>query len=390
VTFDLTTNDTKWTLGATWISARHRPAKRVLRKQARDVAATHYAVVGRDPVEIGFFSFGADADRKAVYPMAIGAAAKLGPDVYAEIEFEPGRFWIIGVMSDGRLAPFADTIIRGDDREAFRARLPSAFLENRVEIGLDDVDAFVQDLSPVAVPVSGASNAREMRRAVVCAAAVLALAGGAAAWHRHQLDVAHQKALTAARELARRQRAAALIPTTAPPDAWLAACLDGVDGLQMFRSGWIVKSWVCRNSGLSLSWVRAGGTLADAPPGDFGSHPDQIEQTIPLTFSMRRTTQPTAPDGLRQLLAVLQALEVQPQIARSAVQTGLPPPIGSAPTMTVGFTWPTDPRLQQWDSVAGMTFREMRHDTGLAGEMTSSGGRDGYIMIASFNGSTGR
>lgn len=368
MTFDLTSNGTVWSLDARWSYSARRFTSYALRAQAKALGASHFAITGRNPSQAALFAFGASVERKAVQPLALAVAADIGPSAIVEMQIEPGRFWFVGTTPAGTLAPYADTVVRGDDREAFIERLPSDTGDIQ-HISLDDVDGYIAGLTPVTLTLQATSTARQRRRFAALALAVMATSGIVWFWHRHELELAREKAVKIAQAAARRRQMAALIPTTAPPDAWLSACLSHIDKVALFRGGWILKAWTCRNSGLLLTWERAGGTMADAPAGTIKNDPDTIEETLPLTFSMKRSAPPAKEDGARALIAILQTLGVRPTISHSVVRPGLSHgrnAIHGGAMTIVHFDWPTDPRYQQWDTISGLTFTELKHETGAA------------------------
>lgn len=386
MSIDLQTRDHRWCLDASWISYARRPGSTQLRARARSLRATHYLVIPGRPALVGFFTFKDGSKRKSLTPAAFAAARLLGPDAYAEYEPEPGRIWIVATDQNGNLTPFADTCISASDRDAFEARLDPRLLARKQRFDIDRVDEQFAAFDPEPFPLREVSSRRGL--AIAGGALLLTLMGafGAYAWHVHSVQIAAKELEKTLREEARLKRLADARITVVTPDHWLSACLSTAKEVPLFIKGWAQAEWTCHETTLSVTWIRAGGTLANAPTGKYSDQGDLIVQTLPFQPERTRPQTPVPMDSKRALLALLQRSGVQAQIHSTVPLSQGPasPPPQNIPTATAQFAWPTDPRSTSWDVVSGLQFSEVQHSTGVqfstgAGRQT---GLNSYVITA--------
>ncbi|AAW59691.1 MULTISPECIES: type 4b pilus protein PilO2 [Gluconobacter] len=385
MSLDLQTRDHRWCLDASWISYARRPAASELRARARSIRATHYLVVPGRPALVGFFAFRDGSKRKSLIPAALAAARTLGPDAYAEYEPEPGRLWIVATDHLGNLTPFADSCISASEQEAFEARLDPSLVARKQRFDIDQVDEKFAQFEPESYPLREVSS----RRSLFIGAGIVACGVGIGlslyTWHLHNIRLAADRVQQMRVESDRLKRLANAQVTTVTPDHWINACLKTAKAVPLFAAGWAQMEWVCNSTGVEITWLRAGGTLADAPPGKYTDQGDLIVQTLPMEPERTRPQAHAPVDGKRLLLALLQQSGVKAQIHTTVVldqdpkQAHGPPPAASAQ-----FIWPTDPRSTSWDAIPGLQFIELRHKTGL--QLSSAAGQqsdlNSYLVSA--------
>jgi hypothetical protein len=334
---------------------------------------------------VGFFTFKDGSKRKSLTPAAFAAARLLGPDAYAEYEPEPGRIWIVATDQNGKLTPFADTCISASEREAFEARLDPALVARKQRFDIDRVDEQFAEFDPESFPLREVSSRRGMAIAGGVLLLCISATFGAYTWHVHNIRLAAERVEATLRENARLRRLAEARVTTVTPDHWINACLTTAKAVPLFTAGWAQAEWTCRDTSVNVTWIRAGGTLANAPPGKYSDQGDTIIQSLPFEPERTRPQPPAPMDSERVLLALLQRSGVQAQIHTTIPSSQGPAPISpSVPPLTAQFVWPTDPRSTSWDVVSGLQFREIQHSTGLQGVAGTGrqSGLNSYAMIA--------
>lgn len=384
MSIDLRTRDHQWCLDASWSAYGRRPPAREIHARARAIGATNYIIVPGNPVMVGFFTFADGSRRKSLSPAAIAAARHLGPNAYAEYEPEPGKVWIVATGPDGLLAPFADTLISADDREAFEQRLDPAMIARRQRFDLDKVEDEFATFAPISFPLREVSSRRTMV-VLGAAAAILSLGAlGADAWHVHNVHVAAAERKKMMEQEAARRRLAEERRTVVAPDDWLAACMNTAKATPLFVDGWELQDWTCHEQTIDLTWTRAGGTLAQAPAGKYDDQGNVIRQVMALQPKRTRPTPAPKGDARRMLLALLQRVGVQSQLhaAPVAVSPGQPVvPSGVLASTSAIFTWPTDPRSTQWGLIPTLHFIQLHHETGLTRDFSSSNESAGSYAI---------
>jgi len=353
----------EWYLDARWIAFRKRPSRRMLLNRARKIGATHY-VLDQGPVWlVGFYTFDENVRMKALTPAALSVAKYLGANIYAVIEPVPGKFWVVATDSQGVLKPFADTVLSADDLERFEARFDPEILERRVTIDLSGIDPLLSRLEPQSLKLVAIKTPRTLILLGLLTG-LLACAGGCAwLWHQHErnllaADLAEQRRKQILDEHMKEARL-----TVVTPDDWITACMQAEKNSPLYHAGWLAQEWACENDTFRVVWIRAGGTLADAPQGQADGKGDRIVSTVGIEPRRVHPVHVSTRGAARLLQAKLQASGVEADLHPDTTRPGSVGPAASS----IQFDWPTDPRTTSWNAIPGLQIISLRGSTGISG-----------------------
>lgn len=369
-----------WCFDARWVIYRSKPSQRTLKAHARKIGATHYALKRNGSWAAGFYTFADQAQVKSVGPTALAAAKYLGADAYAEFEIIPGKLWIIGTGPDGILLPFADTLISANDRQTFENRVSPKLLEHKKSFQLAAMGTVLDELEPFSINVTPVVSNRRFALMSAFAITGICVLLSLRAWHVHRQQIALQEAMERSANDKIIADAAKANLTVVMPNAYIKSCLNSVDKLRLYSSGWIVRDWKCDANALEVVWVRAGGTIASAPDGDADSRGDVVTSHIPLAPERVHPRQQVPTDGVRRFQALLQGAGIDADMRRSAPsapewQNTQHTTTQSPAVASTNFTWVTDPRQTDWDQVPRLHIASIHATTGLVnGDSTGKPG----------------
>lgn len=367
-------NGMMWCADMVWRDYGTRPSGATLRAEGRHAHATHYARYPGRPQSAAFITISRGHAGGGLNSLAIATAAVLGPLSYAEFDMGGGALWVVATDEDGELLPGSDQFYDGETISTLREALAGQTYTSKHSIAETDLESWFARLSPAPITLRPVS----LRTLYILLATsgligLVALTG----WGVYSAREAER--------LAREAREAALRnikPTVAPsgPAEIIAACMEAIAPIRPHSHGWALTSLQCDQGGLNTRWIRAGGTLLDAPPGQVSSNADTDDLPTAIHPHPGRAGTPQQGDPIRLFVGMLQAAGISPAITSGKTQaTGTT--AQSVQFISVRFPWHADPRAIAWNSFPRLDRVSLRRTL-----MTPTLGAvsDGYDITAIF------
>lgn len=367
-------NGQLWVADMVWRDYGTHPGGARLRAEGRLAHATHYARYPGRPQSAAFITISRTHARGGLNSLAIATAAVLGPLTYAEFDMGGGDLWVIATDEDGELLPGSDQFYDAETIVTLREALDGQSYTSRQRIAEAELEAWFYRLAPAPITLHPVSL--RTLYTVLATTAVIGLVA-ATGW---SLYSAHE-----AERLAREAREAALRnakPSVAPsgPAEIVTACMQAITPITPHSHGWVLESLQCDQNGLNTRWIRAGGTLLDAPPGDISSNADTDDLLTVLHPHPGRAGTPRQGDPIRLFVGMLQAAGITPAITSGQTQnTG--PARETVQVITIRFPWHADPRAIAWNSYPRLEQVSL-HRTVMTADLKPS--TDGYDITALF------
>lgn len=386
----------RWLMGMVWRSYEEKPGKARLREEADELQMDWAVVrVSEEAIQGGFSQSLPGMKRpKNCYSLA-AVVADAQPQPWLGIyRIEDGLWWYIAIRDGQAILPDGDIV--GGEEEILAARERHAGFGDwtYLEGNLDDLEKLIERARKKPAPVRALRGVPDWVRPAAGAGLAVAVAGaGAWWWHERQLAEiqAQQAAMARMRAKMALHHAASTVPaspllTIPNPDAWLRACANAVAGLPLSKDGWVQTGVACAAYSATVDWRReSGATAARRPAGAMDQTGNAVTQTIPLIISPRgQDNAASLPDEKTALLAMLQAMGIEPAIQTAATPTA-PIALANAPTSKTGaahmppavpqasvsFTLPVSPFSIHWNSLPG--FRLLRAAAGKDGQWNIQG-----------------
>lgn len=381
--FTYQSNGHTWCGNMVWLEYDRLPSKRRLRAEGRQQKANYYATCDKEPNGAAFLTLDRSLVSQKLHSLAVAMARQLGASAFGEFELPGGRTWVVATDSDGKMLPGSDQTYSGGELAALKSTLAGitftktiAASEQKTTPADEDVEDWFRKLEPAPLILRPVSLSKLYGRLAAGAGLGVVVLTGVKFYERHEANVARIAAI----ELAAR-RAKPVMASSGPAEL-VEACMQAVPG-SPYHNGWALAGWVCNEAGLNVTWLRAGGTLADAPvsTGLPANNGNIIEQHIPVQARPGRHEQPVEGDPVREFVGLLQRAGVA--VTTSSGTTTVRGPRGPQSThvFSVKFSWPTDPRAIPWDRYAWLSAVNL-HQTVLTPALAA--GPAGTEIVATF------
>lgn len=314
--------------GMRWSTHESRPS----RKKMLDIAANEGWWVaqrrGQSIIQSGYcHPLDGIRNPKGLLSIA-GMIAEAKPEPWLGI-FDLGNqmYWYVAVRDNNGILPDGDVVGTYDEVSAARAAAAGLGSWTYVDGGLSELATMLHGSGKPAAPVPIRDIRRRPWVGPVVASAVIggATIGGMWAWHAHEAQEAHDRAVAMARERAMiaamqaKKTAQVVLPWTREPSpsAFLAACGRLVGELPVSEDGWLLSTVDCRAAGsdavAQAHWLLgAGATTAAMPFGTLSQDGKQVDGE-PMTARLtedRDGRAEGAQKALRALYAVAQPLGI--------------------------------------------------------------------------------
>jgi hypothetical protein len=330
--------------GMHWATHESRPSRKKMLEIAADEGYWVAQRRGQSIIQSGYcHPLDGIRNPKGLLSIA-GMIAEAKPEPWLGI-FDLGNqlYWYVAVRDNNGILPDGDVVGTYDEVSTARAQSAGLGSWTYVDGGLSELATMLHGSGRPAAPVSIRDIRRRPWVGPVVASAVIggATIGGLWAWHAHEAQEAHDRAVAMARERAMiaamqaKKTAQAVLPWTREPSpsAFLATCGRLLGALPVSEDGWLLSSVDCRAVGsdavAQAHWLLGpGATTARMPSGVLSQDGNQVDGE-PMTARLTEDRDGRAEDAqkaLRALYAVAQPLGISVSVtaARHSPVAALP------------------------------------------------------------------
>lgn len=345
MTFAIEAGGQTWCGEMSWRHYSSVPMAFRLRAEGRRLGVDYFARCRMAKGAVAFLSLDGIPARRGLNSLAIAMSRALEPSTYAEFDLGASQTWLVATDKDRRLLPGSDKIYTSEELASERETLSGVPFAHRLTVPEENLPAYLAKLEPAPLRLSSVSLARFYRRTAIVLGSAGAAYAGVTLYHHHLAELARR----AAEEEARRNLKPAV--EASGPAEWMDACLDA-SSLPALSHGWALTSWACEGTAVRVNWRRAGGQLADAPPGSLADNGNGEIQTIAFSPRPGMREQPEQGDPVRTFISMLQRAGIRSTVSSARVAAPGQDSRQGVTVISVQFLWPADPRDIPWDRYA--------------------------------------